>query len=284
MRAGFVGLGDMGLGMAQNLVRQGFEVTVRDVRPEAVSRLVAVGASSAPTCHDVGQRSEAAFVAVFDEKQVRDVCLGTDDDPGVIAGLPEGGVVVVHSTVSPTVHRALAEQGASRGIEVLDAAMTGGGGVAAQEGKLTFFVGGDAAVVERVRPALDAMAQNVFHVGQLGSGAVVKIINNFLAVSNLVLVREATRLARTMGIEGENLLAMISAGGVGSSWISNNWDRIRDQEEQYTTGKQGMVAMASKDMGLALELSSETSTPMPALRYLVDHIVPELNVTGLTGV
>jgi len=214
---------------------------------------------------------------------VIEVCLGDGDDAGVLAGLPQGGVIAVHSTVSPTTHQLLAEKAEPRGVTIIDAAMTGGGNAAAREGRLTFFVGGDAEAVERVRPALDAMAQNVFHVGELGSGVTTKIISNFLAVSNLTLVREAIRLAKAVGIEEDRVLEMIGAGGVGSSFVSNNWALLRRQEEGHTTGKAGMVAMASKDMHLALELSDETGTPMPVLQFILNNVIPDLDATGLTG-
>jgi 3-hydroxyisobutyrate dehydrogenase-like beta-hydroxyacid dehydrogenase len=283
VRVGFVGLGNMGEGMAWNLATKGFDVTVRDVRPEVVARLHDAGAASAGTNREIGRRSDVVFVAVFDDKQVLDVCLGGEGDTGVIDGLGDGGVLVVHSTISPGTHRLLAERAEDRGVTVLDAAMTGGGDVAAREGSLTFFVGGDAATMARILPAMEAMAQHVFHVGTLGTGAVAKIISNFLAVANVALVREASRLATAVGLDEQKVLSMIQAGGVGSSWVSNNWARIRTQEENYTTGRSGMVAMASKDMHLAAEVSAEVGTSMPILQFLLDNVIPDLDATGLTG-
>jgi 3-hydroxyisobutyrate dehydrogenase-like beta-hydroxyacid dehydrogenase len=282
-RYGFIGLGNMGEGMATNLARKRFPLTVRDVRADVVARLESEGATSVGSNREVGAASHVVFVAVFDDQQVLDVCLGNADDPGVIAALPAGGVVVIHSTVSPSTLRHLSDRGAERGVTVMDAAMTGGGDVAARAGALTFFVGGDSETLERIRAALDAMAKNVFHVGKVGSGVVAKIISNFLGISNVALVREATRLARSMEIDEGTILAMIEAGGVGSSWVSNNWQRIRAQEQSYTTGKSGFVAMASKDLHLANELASESGTEMRVLGFIVENVVPALEVTGLTG-
>src|SRR5258708_29596891 len=182
LKLGFIGLGNMGEGMAQNLARAGFPLTVRDLRPEPVARLAALGAHSANSNFDVGQASDLVCIAVFTDEQVRQTCLPYGDDAGVIAGLAPGGIIAIHSTVPTSLSRELTAEASRRGIHVVDAPMTGGGEVAAREGKLTFFVGGDAAVFERGKPAFAAMHQNLFHVAALGAGAAAKTVNNFLAV------------------------------------------------------------------------------------------------------
>jgi 3-hydroxyisobutyrate dehydrogenase-like beta-hydroxyacid dehydrogenase len=283
LRVGFIGLGNMGEGMAHNLARAGFPLTVRDLRPEPLARLKEAGASIATSNLDLGRASELVCIAVFSEQQVRDTCLPNGDDDGVIAGLPPGSVIAIHSTVSTSLSRDLTKVGAERGIHILDAPMTGGGEVAAREGKLTFFVGGDSAAFELCKPAFESMTNNLFHVGALGAGAAAKIMSNFLAISNTIIVREALRLARGFGIPEEMLLQIVNSGGVGSSWVSNNWQRIKDQEMSYTTGKAGMVAMASKDLHLAQALAEQTQTPMPVLSFLIEDALPELNQNSLTG-
>jgi len=283
LKLGFIGLGNMGEGMAQNLARAGFPLTVRDLRPEPVARLTALGARRANSNFDVGQASELVCIAVFTDEQVRQTCLPHGDDAGLIAGLPPGGIIAIHSTVPTTLSREMTEHAAARGVHVLDAPMTGGGEVAAREGKLTFFVGGEAAAFERCKPAFQAMTQHLFHVGALGAGAAAKIMSNFLAISNTIVVREALRLARGFGIPEETILEIVNTGGVGSSWVSNNWQRIRAQEANYTTGKAGMVAMASKDLHLAQALAEETRTPMPVLSFLVEKALPDLSANSLTS-
>jgi 3-hydroxyisobutyrate dehydrogenase-like beta-hydroxyacid dehydrogenase len=283
LKLGFIGLGNMGEGMAQNLARAGFPVTVRDLRPEPVARLGALGARCAKSNFDVGQASDLVCIAVFTDEQVRQTCLPYGDDAGLIAGLSPGGIIAIHSTVPTRLSRELTAEASKRGIHVVDAPMTGGGEVAAREGKLTFFVGGDAAVFERCKPAFEAMTQNLFHVGALGAGAAAKIMSNFLAISNTIVVREALRLARGFGIPEEKILEIVNTGGVGSSWVSNNWQRIRTQEATYTTGKAGMVAMASKDLHLAQALAEETRTPMPVLSFLIEKALPDLSANSLTG-
>jgi len=283
LKLGFIGLGNMGEGMAQNLARAGFPLTVRDLRPEPVARLGALGARCAHSNFDVGQASDLVCIAVFTDEQVRQTCLPYGDDAGLIAGLAPGGIIAIHSTVPTSLSRELTAEASRRGIHVVDAPMTGGGEVAAREGKLTFFVGGEAAVFERCRPAFEAMTQHLFHVGALGAGAAAKIMSNFLAISNTIVVREALRLARGFGIPEEKILEIVNTGGVGSSWVSNNWQRIRTQEANYTTGKAGMVAMASKDLHLAQALAEETRTPMPVLSFLIEKALPDLSANSLTG-
>ena len=230
-----------------------------------------------------GQASDLVCIAVFTDEQVRQTCLPCGDDAGLIAGLAAGGIVAIHSTVPTSLSRELTGEASKRGIHVVDAPMTGGGEVAAREGKLTFFVGGDAAVFERCKPAFEVMTQNLFHVGALGAGAAAKIMSNFLAISNTIVVREALRLARGFGIPEEKILEIVNTGGVGSSWVSNNWPRIRAQEANYTTGKAGMVAMASKDLHLAQALAEETCTPMPVLSFLIEKALPDLSANSLTS-
>ena len=283
LRVGFIGLGNMGEGMAHNLVRAGFPLTVRDLRPEPVARLEKAGASVATSNFDLGRAADLVCIAVFSEEQVRDTCLPRGHDGGVIAGLSPGSVIAIHSTVSSRLSRELTTVSADRNIRILDAPMTGGGEVAAREGKLTFFVGGDSAAFEHCKPAFESMTQHLFHVGALGAGAAAKIMSNFLAISNTIVVREALRLARGFGIPEDKLLEIVNTGGVGSSWVSNNWKRIKDQEENYTTGKAGMVAMASKDLHLAQLLAEETKIPMPVLSFLIEHAVPDLNQNSLTA-
>ncbi len=283
LKVGFIGLGNMGEGMALNLAHSGFPLTVRDLRPEPLARLEAAGAAIAASNFELGRASDLVCIAVFSEQQVRDTCLPSGGDAGIIAGLPPGSVIAIHSTVSTNLSRDLTATGADRGVHILDAPMTGGGEVAAREGNLTFFVGGNHAAFELCKPAFETMTKNLFHVGALGAGAAAKIMSNFLAISNTIVVREALRLARGFGIPEDRLLEIVNSGGVGSSWVSNNWARIKDQEATYTTGKAGMVAMASKDLHLAQTLAEESNIPMPVLSFLIERALPDLNQHSLTA-
>jgi 3-hydroxyisobutyrate dehydrogenase-like beta-hydroxyacid dehydrogenase len=283
MRVAFIGLGNMGLGMAHNLLKAGMATTVFDVRAEPVASVVSAGATAARSCADAAAHAEVVCVATFSEQQVRDVLAGTDGDPGVLAGAAPGTVVAVHSTISPALIKELGAAASERGIALIDVAMTGGGDVAAAEGNLTFMVGGPDEALAKARPALDAMARTVFHVGPLGAGVSAKIISNYLGTSNVALVREALRMAAGARIAEKEILRIIEDGGVGSSWVSNNWQRIRTQEENYTTGKEGMVEMWSKDLKLAQNLAAVNDVPAPIVDFIVANVLPEVGANGLTG-
>jgi 3-hydroxyisobutyrate dehydrogenase-like beta-hydroxyacid dehydrogenase len=281
VRVGFIGLGNMGEGMATNLVSKGFEVTVRDVRPEPVERLAAAGAVPAATNYELAQRSDVVCIAVFDEKQVTETCEPNGEDQGLLAGLQPRSSVLLHATISPTFVRDLAASAVTRGITVMDVAMSGGGDVAAREGRLTFMCGGSQGDFARVRPVLEAMAIHIHHVGDLGAGVTAKIVNNMLAVSNVMLVREALRLCDGLGLDQSALLGVVNTA-VGRSWVSENWEAIRAQEQGYTRPG-GIVKMAEKDMHLALDLSKALSVPMPAVSFLVSDVMPEIDRRGLTA-
>lgn len=272
----------MGEGMAWNLATKGFAPAVRDVRPEPMERLARDGARPLARNVDIGAASDVVCVAVFDEAQVLQTVSEHGDDPGLLAGMRPGGVLVLHPTIAPSAVQRVQALARGRGVAVLDAPMTGGANVAARAGTLTFMVGGEAAVLEAVRPVLAAMATSVFHVGPLGAGCAVKIINNFHAVSHVMLVRESLRLGKAAGIGEERLLEILNTGGVGSNWASINWGRIKAQEAGYTTGPAGMVAMSTKDLQLGERMARELGVATPALDALVAQGLPDLARSGLT--
>ncbi|MFZ9049313.1 MAG: NAD(P)-dependent oxidoreductase [Steroidobacteraceae bacterium] len=282
MQVGFVGLGNMGEGMAWNLASKGFAPVVRDVRPEPVARLVADGALAASSNAELGAASELVCLALFDEQQIDDTVFPCGADGGLLSGMQPGGVIAIHSTVAPSAVKRIADAADARGVKVLDAPMTGGANVAARAGTLTFMVGGDSAVLERIRPVLAAMATSIFHVGPLGAGCAVKIINNYLAVSHTLIVREAIRLGRAAGIGEEELLHMLNTGAVGSNWATQHWQRIKSQEASYTTGPAGMVAMAAKDIGLAERMAREAAVATPSLDALLREGMPDMVRLGMT--
>lgn len=282
LRVGFVGLGNMGEGMAWNLATKGFAPLVFDTRQKPLQAVAAAGATIAGSNAEIGEACNLVCVAVFDDAQIDQVVFGAADDAGVLAGMREAGIIVLHPTAPPATIRRVRDAAAAKGVAVIDAPMTGGANVAAREGALTFMVGGDVDTVERARPILEAMATSVFHVGELGAGAAAKIINNFVGISQTLLVREALRLAASAGIGESEILGILNRGGVGSSWQTKNWQRIKDQEATYTTGREGMVAMASKDMTLAARLAADNAVAVPCLAALVEHGLPDIARSGLT--
>jgi 3-hydroxyisobutyrate dehydrogenase len=280
-RTGVIGLGQMGEGIAVNLAKAGFPLTVFDVRPEPLARMAALGATAAPSCVEVGRHADVVHVVVFDDDQTRAVCLGAGDDGGVVAGLEPGAVVLLHSTISPRTCREVAAAAAAQGVTVIDAAMTGGSGVAAMAGELTLMIGGDAATVERCRPMLDAITLNYFHVGPLGLGVTAKILNNLVCDMYVDVVRNALRLAALAGIDEDVMLRIFNEGRTAASSTTANWSGIRDMEATHPLGTQGLVEMTKKDLRLALELADDVGCRLPTVEVVVRDVLPTLN-NGLT--
>ncbi|MBN9110202.1 MAG: NAD(P)-dependent oxidoreductase [Pseudonocardia sp.] len=272
---GFVGLGNMGSGMAANLVSHGFDVVVHDVRREPIDRLRGLGAREASSPAELGARSDVVFVAAFGAEQVRSICLGEHGDDGLLAALSPGAIIVIHSTISTAVVRDVAARAEKYQIDVVDAAMTGGGHLAAEGGRLTFFVGGRSEAIERVRPQLEAMASQILPVGALGNGMLVKAISNFLSIGNTILVNEALQLAKGYDMDVTTVLSMVDHGRVGASWVSENWRDLQQQERTYTT-EGGMADMARKDLALARECAALPGVRLSTLDFLADEVTSGL--------
>ncbi len=262
--------------MARNLLAHGFALCVRDLRPGVLDRMRTAGAMVAETNRELGERSDVVLVAVLDDAQVLDVCLGDD---GVLQGLAPDGVVVVTSTVAPGTHQRVAERAAARSIAVLDSPMVGGA-AGARDGTLTLFVGGPSDVLARVRPVLDAISGEIFHCGAVGSGAVVKIVNNLLSILHIGVAREAIRLTRAMGLDSGDVLQMLNSGGLASSWATRSWDLLLQQEAGHTTGREGYAAMVRKDVGLVAALAHDAHVEVPLVRAMLDEVVPSIEATG----
>jgi 3-hydroxyisobutyrate dehydrogenase len=282
MRVGFIGLGNMGAGMARNIAKADIPITVRDIRRDAAEALAAAGATVAATASEAARGADLVCVAVFDEAQLRATVLGAEGDPGVLSATAPGTVLAIHSTVSPRIVVELAQHASRHGVEVLDVAMSGGGDVAANAGTLTFMVGGAQEPFERSRPVFETMASTIFHVGRLGAGMSAKIVSNFLLDGNVTLVREAIRIAASAGIEEGRILEIIASNKMGSSWVSHSWEQIRAHEDSSWNGKQGVVDMYHKDLQLALDLAQANGVDAPTLNFIVTEVSPTVGENGLT--
>lgn len=215
---GFVGLGNIGAPMVKALLGAGWDVTVLDRSADRAQELAAAGASVAEAVGDLAG-CEVLLLAVPDDAAVESVLEGPDgwlEQPG------EGRTVVVHSTVLPATAARLAEVAAERGVGLLDAPVSGGA-ARAEEGDLTIMVGGDAEVLDRVRPLLDSEASQVLLVGPAGAGAATKLANQLMMLSALAGAHEALDLAAAHGVAAEKVFE-VTASSTGDSWVSRNWD------------------------------------------------------------
>ena len=251
---GFIGLGIMGRGMAHNLLKSGFSVTVWNRTASVMEPLVEAGASAGSNPADVAAKSNIIITCVSDTPDVEAVILGDD---GVIHGAKAGSLVIDMSTISPQVTQAIAAQLAGKSVQMLDAPISGGSEGAAN-GTLSIMVGGDASQVERAMPAFQAMGKAITHVGPNGAGQTVKLVNQILVVVNMLAVGEALLFAQAGGLDLQKTLEAVSAGAAGSWMLSNRGPQVinRDWRPGF------MVDLQQKDLRLALKAADELGVPL----------------------
>jgi 3-hydroxyisobutyrate dehydrogenase-like beta-hydroxyacid dehydrogenase len=196
LRAGVIGLGDIGRGLADNLLRAGIELSVYDTRPEATAELQD-GARIAVSPADLARHSDVVLVAVVNDEQVRSVLQG---ESGVFAGAAAGTTVVIVSTISTTTVKELHAEGATYGVTIVDCGVSGGPSAAAS-GELVCMIGGSADDVDRVRPVLNAVSCLVLHMGPHGAGLAAKLARNLVTYGSWLAAFEAQELAEAAGID-----------------------------------------------------------------------------------
>jgi 3-hydroxyisobutyrate dehydrogenase-like beta-hydroxyacid dehydrogenase len=211
MHAGFIGLGDIGLPMAQRIVASGLPTTVWGRRPSSTDPLVECGASVADSPAALGAACEVIGICVFDGAGVEEVMFGP---AGVVAGMRPGGVVAVHSTVAPAQIAAIAEKAAAAGITVLDAPVSGGAPAAA-EGELLVMLGGPAGMCAKAMPVIGTYAGQTVWFAAAGEAQLAKLINNALLASQVALVFDALRLGEQHGL-GTALVDVLRSGSARS--------------------------------------------------------------------
>lgn len=266
MDVGFVGAGRMGRPMAEQLVRAGHRVRVHARSPEAARALAGEGAEVVTELGEAARGAEAVLVCVYSDIQVREACL----DGPLIGALSPGAVLVVHTTGSPRTAQALAE----RGVAVVDAPVSGGPHDVTA-GRLTVLAGGAANVVERVRPALSAYADPLLHVGPLGAGQRVKLLNNLLFAAQVGLLEEVARLGRRLGVAEDVLFAALSQASAASRALAGVV--AKGSVERFAAGAGPFLR---KDLALAGQLGDELGglefgTLEPAVRVLADLLAGE---------
>ena len=211
-RIAFLGLGLMGGGMARRLLGAGFAVTVFNRNPARAEPLAAAGARVASSPREAAVGAEVVFSMVADDAASRAMWLGPD---GAIAGAARGAVLVECSTLTVAWVQELAKAAAAAGAECIDAPVTGSKNQAAA-GELNFLTGGNAAALETIRPALNAMGRSVTHLGPTGSGALLKLINNFLAGVHVAATAEAVAWIERTELDRAQAIAFLSDSAVGS--------------------------------------------------------------------
>lgn len=267
-RIGFIGLGNMGKPMAENLVRAGFAVCVLDLNPDNVADLVALGATAASSPREVAEQSDIICSVVMNDRQTLGVML-PGDGQGVLAGAAPGSLIVIHSTVSAQTCETVASEAAKHEVAVIDAAVSG----AAEKsrlGTLSILVGGDDASVKRAGPLFDVVGEHVYHMGALGMGQAAKICNNLISLVNVHVVEEALRLAKTAGID-EARMREVAEASSGDSWTLRNIDNLRELAAIHTHGNVDMSIFGRKDISLASKLAATLGADLPITNFVFDQ-------------
>ena len=272
MRVGFIGLGNMGAPLAGFVLGAGFELTVYDLRTEAGVPLLARGAAWADSPRDVAARSDVVCVCVPGPAEMRAVVLGLT---GVAEGIARDAIVVDHTTNAPAVVREVGAALRARGAHLLDAPLDGGR-EGALEGQLTLFVGGDEAILRRVKPVLDAFSRSVVWVGELGTGSVTKLVHNALAMSIDLLLAECLTLGAKAGVAVPRLVEAFRQGCI----VSQNMTFTKRMPATLFRGDfaaRFALALAYKDFRLAGDLAVEHGVPTRLLDLCEQELLEAMN-------
>jgi len=268
-RVGFVGLGIMGSRMAANLALAGHSLTVFNrTRATAEAWASEHGGTVADTPAAVGAASDIVISMVVDGDQVRSVLLGPG---GVADGAAPGALCVDMSTIGPDQTRAIAADLHARGLRLIDAPVSGSS-PKAQDGTLTIMAGGEQRDVARAEPLLRVMGELVVHVGELGQGEVVKLINNAVGAANATAVGEALLVAQAAGIDLDALITVMGASSGGSAQLALKADPMRRHD--YTTLFK--LEHMLKDVGLCLQAGQAAGVAFPSAAHARDVLVSAL--------
>lgn len=255
MKIGFIGVGAMGKPMTTNLLRAGYDLTVYDINQEAVQELVALGARAAASPAQLAQGKDVVITMLPNAKIVATTMEGPE---GVFAGAAPGTIIIDMSSVAPGDTKNMAAKAEKLGLSYLDAPVSGGVAGAAK-GTLTIMVGGPAETVNRVKEILEVLGQKIYHVGPVGSGDAVKVVNNLLLGINMAAVAEALVLGVKCGLDPEVLFEIISASS-GSSYALQakvpNFVLKGNFEPGFA------VDLQYKDLELAVQTGKELQVPL----------------------
>ena len=260
MRLGIIGCGNMGGGMASQLIKNGFEPTCFDPSPENSVKMSTLGAVTTTSAGGLAEICDVIILSLPKAAVVETVMAE------ILPYVQAGTVILDASTSEPATSQAMAEKGAEHGFSFVDGPVSGGP-AAANAGTMTMLLGGDADAIETLRPALDILTAKTVKVGGSGAGHAAKIANNMLCAANLVLVGEAIRLGQAAGVSPEDLLEGINAGS-GRSGVSEvnfpKWVLNGAYDSGFTMG------LMRKDVGLALDLAKTSNVDLSGFEAIAD--------------
>lgn len=260
MQIGIIGCGNMGGGMAAQLVRSGIKIVCYDPDPHNSTTMAALGAVTFDSAVALAQACDVIILSLPKAAIVKAVM------EEILPNLPSNAIVLDTSTSEPATSQAIAAQGITQGVSFVDGPVSGGP-AAAHAGSMTMLLGGDTGAIERLRPVLDILTSKTVIVGGSGAGHAAKIANNMLCAANLVLVEEAVRLGQAAGVRPQDLLEGINAGS-GRSGVSEvnfpKWVLNDGFDSGFTMG------LMRKDVGLALDLAKRSGVELHGFAQIAD--------------
>jgi len=278
----FIGLGNMGIGMATNLAKAGYDVRAMDLSKEAVANAVKAGCKAANNTKDAVGEADIVVTMLPAGKHVRTVYMGDD---GVFAHAKKGTLFIDSSTIDVPTARDVISQAEAKGFAMIDAPVSGGVGGAAA-GTLTFMCGGKKAAYDQAKPVLDHMGKNVFHAGEAGNGQVAKVCNNMLLGIHMIGTCEAFNLAEKLGLDAQTFYD-ISSTASGQNWSMTSYCPAPGPVPAAPSNKDyapGFAAgMMLKDLRLAQEAANtaRAATPLGAQAEAIYALMEAAGKDGL---
>ncbi len=276
MDIGFIGVGNMGFGMANNLLQAGHSLTIHDLVRERATPLLEQGAKWADSPREVAEASDITFTSLPAPVDMEAVALG---DGGVLEGSKPGSVYIDLTSNSATLVRRVCEVFNAKGVEMLDAPVSGGV-IGARTGRLAIMVGGDESVYQRVKPVLDDFGDNVVYCGSIGAGSVCKVMHNTISAVTSQAISECFTMGAKAGVDLKPMWETVrrgafGRGGGGIHGLPNSWfngDFEPDWEKGFFA-----VKLMRKDVGLATQLGRELNVPMALANLTEQELVEAVN-------
>jgi 2-hydroxy-3-oxopropionate reductase len=273
-KIGFIGLGIMGKPMAMNLIKAGYNLNVYDIRPEPVKEVVAAGAKESKSSKDVAAQSEVVITMLPNSPDVKKAVLGQN---GVLEGAKPGLILIDMSSIAPLVSKEVEAEVRKKGVEMLDAPVSGGEPKAVN-GTLSIMVGGKKEIFEQVEDILKVMGASAVLVGDIGSGNTTKLANQIIVALNIAAMSEAMVLATKAGVDPEKVFQAIRGGLAGSTVLNAKVPLALDGN--FKPGFR--IELHIKDLANALDTAHEIGVPVP-LAGGVMEIMQALRVDGKGG-
>lgn len=256
MKTGVIGIGDMGSGLARNLIKNGFETCGFDVSESRMTDFRQMGGMACADVAAVGQNSDAVYVMVMNGTQAHEIILGED---GLIANMKAGGIILLTATIKPSEARLIGDGLAGSGIEMIDSPVSGGF-PGAQNGTLTMMASAPDALLARAKPVMEAVSGTIHHVGkESGAGQVMKACLQSIIGSMFSATFEAAALAAKAGVNGQALFDVVTTSSAGCGITKTSLENIIDRK---FAGTGSGIGTMHKDLTISLSMAEELGVPL----------------------